>query len=100
MDRKIIAPYVKASRLPDLETSIRIADQALLYFKSVERQCQGKVTPGACVALALYNEGFESEERITAMAKMSGKTFDAFMNTFNGFKNDFWGNLAIERQAG
>ena len=52
MDRKIIAPYVKESRLPDLETSIRIADQALLYFKSVERQCQGKVTPGACVALA------------------------------------------------
>ena len=79
MDRKIIAPYVKESRLPDLETSIRIADQALLYFKSVERQCQGKVTPGACVALALYNEGFESEERIKAMAKMSGKTFDAFM---------------------
>ena len=79
MDRKVIAPYVKAARLPDLDTSIQIADQSLMYFKSVQRQSQGNVIPGACVALALYNEGFDNKERINTMAKMSGRTVDSFL---------------------
>jgi hypothetical protein len=79
MDRRVIAPYVRESRLPDLETSTRVADQALLFFQSLRAQYDNQVHPGACVGLALYQSQLDTEQRIAKLAAMSGRTMDGFL---------------------
>jgi hypothetical protein len=83
MDRKIISPYVREVRLPDLATSIAVADQALGYYQSVTRQFPNRSHPGACVALALYQKELDTEERIALIARMSGHTMNGFLKVLS-----------------
>jgi hypothetical protein len=79
MERRLLSPYVREMQLPDLETSIKIADQALEYYHSLNRQFPARCHPGACVALALYQKELDTESRIAFIAKMSGQTMEGFL---------------------
>lgn len=78
MDKQTVAPYVRALNLEDLNTRIQISDEALMFLKSLQHV---HASPGACVALALYRHDLDTKERVTALAKLSGKTLDAFMKS-------------------
>jgi hypothetical protein len=83
MDKKVIAPYVRQLLLPDLETSIRVADAALVYFQSLHREYVTAPHPGACVGLALYQTELDTMERISCLAKLSGKTLEGFLKVLS-----------------
>lgn len=70
--KQVIAPYVKECKLPDLDTSIRVADAALEYYLRMKREYPKVCNPGSCVGLAIYKERLISEERLSQIARMSG----------------------------
>ncbi|KAH0787162.1 hypothetical protein GPJ56_008876 [Histomonas meleagridis] len=84
--KKIISPYVLQSRLSDLETSIRVADNALFYYKNLQRDFPNVLHPGACVGLALYKENQATEERLQRLANMSGLRLDGFMSKISNIR--------------
>ncbi|OHT09069.1 hypothetical protein TRFO_04643 [Tritrichomonas foetus] len=71
-DKQIIAPYVRAMKLENLETSIQVADQALLYYQHLKYNFQKKNDPGVCVALSLYKFKLETDDRLRQIASMQG----------------------------
>lgn len=78
-DKQLIAPYVRNAALPDLETSIQVADTALLYFKNLKRNYSQTPSPVACVTLAVYKHNQATTERVQKLAKLSGCSFDGFL---------------------
>ena len=74
MDKKIIAPYVRASKLDSLEESTQIADQSLVYFQLLKHNYPNHLNPAACVVLSLYSSNLVTQQRLDQLSKMQGIT--------------------------
>ena len=81
MEKRAVAPYVRALDLPDLDASIRISDESTLFLKAIQQDAPARAHPAVCVALALYRHELDTKKRMEALSKMCGKTVDSFMRS-------------------
>lgn len=79
MDKQIVAPYVRASRLDSLEQSVQIADQSLIYFRNLKHNFPRIRNPAACVALSLYKFNLINEERLKKLSGMQGTEIEVLL---------------------
>ena len=81
MEKRLVAPYVRALDLPDLDSSIRISDESTLFLRAIQQDAPTRAHPAVCVALALYRHELDTKKRMEALSKMCGKTLDSFMRS-------------------
>lgn len=73
MERKAIAPFVKASRFSDIDVSLAVADKSLEYYRGYKQGMSTYPHPCGCVGLAAITLKVCTPSVISNLAKMSGQ---------------------------
>ena len=86
-EKKLLSQYVKDSRLPDLETSLLVADKSLSLFKQIESIYKKSPHPGAIVALALISLDKVQENSLENIAKRSAINLSTLLKKINEIRS-------------
>jgi hypothetical protein len=92
--KPFIAPFVRAARFPDLETSIKVADKGLEVYNRLKSNYKISINGGACVGLAAISLGFANETIMNNILKVSGSTMKDFLKSMNTIRSLL--NIPIE----